>query len=140
MKLILLAGVPGVGKSWIGKQLSSKFLYIPHDDYIGLGFGTLSYLDALEDAVRVSTNIVVGETPFSVSRFVDHFYRVGLTDIEIVYVIEDEETLKYRYSSRTGKEIPEGHLTRQRTYLQRAKDAGAFYGTSTQCLKYLEGV
>lgn len=130
-KVYLLVGVPSSGKSWIMNLAKDRFCCVHHDDYINNMPG---YIDAIAAAAENSR--VLAETPFSISRILDPLESQGFEVIPIV-VAEHEEVLMSRYLKRGGKAIPQGHLTRQRTYLERADTYGFFNGTSTEVIDHL---
>lgn len=133
-KIYLIVGAPGSGKTWVAKQLTDKFNFVPHDDY-----QDGDYVKALINAGRVSTLPVIAETPFSVSQIIDPVKKAGIV-ITPVFLLESPHTTKTRYEKREGKAIPQGHLTRIETYRKRAKEMGSFSGTSKEVLEYLRGV
>lgn len=86
---------------------------------------------------KSSEKPVLAEAPFSVSQIVDPLRVHGL-EVECVFIQEDLDTIRDRYIRRECKEIPQGHLTRQSTYLDRAIAMQAYYGTSQEVLNYLK--
>lgn len=134
-KVFLVVGCPGSGKTWVCEQLTEKFHFVPHDDY--LDANGRDYVPALVQAARQATMPVLAEAPFSVSQILDPLDDYGI-EVVPVFILEDEAVLKERYHAREGKEIPKGHLTRQRTYESRARELDAFSGTSEEVLQFLE--
>jgi hypothetical protein len=135
-KIYLLAGVPASGKSWICKQLKDQFDYVAHDDYIGKHHDT-RYVSAIMRMRDLATKPILIETPFSISKILEPLEQFGC-DIEVVFIIEHENTLTFRYLERGGLPYSKGNLTRQETYLQRAKEGNNFFGTSSEVLEYLK--
>jgi hypothetical protein len=131
-KATLLVGCPASGKSWVAEQVKDKYHYVPHDDHIGG-----DYIKAAVDAVQSATKPVLLETPFSMSKIMEPLNMQGIL-VTPVHIQDDHEKIAERYRSREGKEIPNGHLTRQKTYLQRAMDSGDFHGTPDEVLNYLK--
>jgi hypothetical protein len=127
----LLVGVPSSGTSWVGEQLTDKYEYVRHDDFIGQ-----DYIAGIEEASRTATKPLLIETPFSMSKIVEPLEERGF-DLRYVFILEDETVLRERYMAREKKEIPKGHLTRQQTYADRAEETGAFAGTSSEVLSHL---
>lgn len=128
----LIVGAPGSGKSWVCEQLTDKFEYMPHDEY------KKGYLDAIKLRLETATKPLLTETPFSVSGIVDPLTALGVKVVP-VFIIETPELTSKRYTTREGKPIPAGHLTRIETYKQRATELNAFQGTSEQVLNHLKG-
>lgn len=133
----IIVGVPGVGKSWILKQLDKlpKVIYVPNDEYIG------APQDRLDSVVYAAHNglTVLTETPFSESQVRQPLLDEGLRVIS-VFVIEPQDKLTKRYEDDRQQTIPKGHATRQNTYLERAKATGAFHGTSDEVLAHMKKV
>lgn len=136
MKIYLVAGVPGSGKSWVCEQLRDQFTYVRHDDYIKKGD---DYAGAIVKAAKTSERPLLIEAPFSVSDIVSKLFSAGHRATP-VYIVEDPSKLAKRYMERDGKTIPTGHLTRMRTYADRAKEQKAFSGTSDQVLAHLREI
>lgn len=131
LKIFLVIGVPSSGKSWVCEQLSDLFHYVPNDDYIGEDYGA-----ALIKAAHVAALPVLAEAPFGISELKE---RLEAEEIEVVpvFIIEEDDILAERYEAREHREIPKGHLSRQRTYVTRAEEYGAFSGTSEEVLEHL---
>lgn len=135
--IYLVVGTPGSGKSWVCNQLKNKFTYIEHDSYAKAEPG--AYVrDAAEMASIIDRPVLI-ETPFSVSQILEPLVAKGYI-VYPVFIIETEEITSERYKAREGKEIPKGHLTRIKTYMERVKLYQAFSGTSEEVLKYLQNV
>jgi 2-phosphoglycerate kinase len=145
--IYLLVGAPGSGKTWITSQLGDKFNLIHHD-----GFNYLKNPDKdayLKEILRIapkSTKPVLIEAPFSVSSIKEPLEAAGYK-VEPIYIIENEDVHSKRYIEREKKEGRwsednhkhlKGHITRTKTYLERAKAGNDFYGTSDQVLKHLK--
>lgn len=130
--IYLLVGVPGTGKSWVCDQLQDQYEVVRHDDFINGGH-IAAIMQAADGARPVLT-----ETPFSMSRIIEPLTEAGYAVIP-VFVIEDEELLERCWDSRgTPFSVRKGHMTRQNTYMDRAKSSGAFCGDSVTVLNYLK--
>jgi hypothetical protein len=136
MKVYLLVGCPGSGKSWVANQLRGLMDYIPHDNFIKSETAYLPHIFAHLKA-KTDKKPVLIESPFSISQLKDPLEQRGV-NVEVVFIQEHDHILKSRYENREGKPIPAGHLTRQRTYAERAKEYGSFSGTSQQVLELLK--
>lgn len=134
-KIYLLVGTPGSGKTWVATQLRSKFSHLAHDNFPRTG----DYLEATKKTAAESSKPVLIETPFSVSQIIGPLKDSGF-DVTPLFIIESEVTTKNRYAAREGKPIPAGHLTRIKTYIDRAKELGALSGTSDEILNHLRGI
>lgn len=132
-KIYLLAGCPGVGKSWLTRQLIGKYTPIEHDEYRD---HESRYVPALVRAAKLGDKPIIANTPFGVSEIMAEIDRAGCACVPI-FVVDDPEVIAKRYFLRDGKSIPKGHLTRQQTYIKRAHNLGAFMGTGEQVLKHL---
>lgn len=140
MKITMLVGVPGVGKSWVTKQLQDKYHLIHHDLFIGMA--GKAYVEAILREAPKATKPVLIEAPFSISTIKEPLELQGF-EVTPVFIIEEPHILSHRYvndRNRDGKPLPSGHLTRQRTYLERAKKWGSFVGNSSEVLKHLQTV
>lgn len=139
MKITMLVGVPGSGKSWVTNQIKSDWHVVHNDDYIGKTNQIQAYLDAIVAASKTATKPILIEAPFSISQIKEPLELRGF-EVECVFIIQDEKILSQRYESRDRRPVPKGHLSRQRTYLDRAKLWGSFVGTSDEVLKHLQSV
>lgn len=133
----LVVGCPGSGKSWVCEQLTELFEYVHHDLYIKMTGS--AYVDAILEAADHSTRPILAEAPFSISKTMEPLEEAGCTVVP-VFIVEDPEVISDRYLAREGKNIPPGHLTRQRTYAERAAEYNAFTGTSDEVLVHLKSL
>jgi len=134
--LYLVVGAPGSGKTWVCNQLENKFHLIHHDGYIYLKQPG-AYVQAILTLAPTIDRPILIEAPFSISQTVEPLEKKGYK-IHPVFIVEPSAVHADRYQKREGKPIPQGHLTRTQTYLQRAKDGRHFYGTAEQVLKHLQ--
>jgi hypothetical protein len=130
--IYLVCGVPGSGKSWVCNQLKNLFTYVPSDDF-EKGF----HLDALKAASR--NKPLLTDCPFGESALRTRLENANFKVIPY-FIVENLETIKSRYKSRTRKDLPKNHQTRAATILDRAKEWKAKYGTSEEVLKMLKDV
>lgn len=130
----LVIGCPGSGKTWVCEQLKHKYHYVSHDENI-----KHDYVKEVLAATYKSDRPVLIETPFSISQIKDPLETKGIKVVP-VFIQESTAVLSGRYRERESKPIPTGHLTRQQTYLSRAREWGSFTGTSTQVLEHLKGL
>lgn len=136
--IYMVVGSPGSGKTWVCDQLKDKFHLIHHDGFIHLK-APGSYVKGILDEAPKSTKPVLIEAPFSISKTKEPLEAAGYKVIP-VFIVEEDSVHRKRYAARELKNIPQGHLTRTQTYLQRAKDGKHFYGTSEQVLKHLKEI
>lgn len=129
MPIYLIVGVPGSGKTWVCKQLTAKFDYLPHDDFPN----PKAYIAAIKRLSSFATKPILIETPFSVSQYMESLNVIP------VFIIETPEITKNRYETRDNKPIPQGHLSRINTYIERANELKAFKGTSQEVLDHFCG-
>lgn len=134
-EIYLVVGTPGSGKSWVCSQLTDKFDYIPHDEFDD----TNQYLSAIKRMADFTDKPVLIETPFSVSQILKPLTAYGL-NVHPVFIIESPELTAKRYYEREGKDIPQGHLTRINTYIDRAQEYQAPNGSSQFILNYLKSL
>ncbi len=130
-RIYMVIGRPGSGKSWVCEQLRNQYRYVRHDDYI-----ERNYVNEIIGEARIDGKPLLIETPFSVSQIKDPLEAKGF-HVTPVFIKEDFDVVRKRYQKREGKPIPEGHLTRQNTYAERAKLWQSYIGTSAEVLAYL---
>lgn len=129
----LICGVSGSGKSWVCRQLTDKFHYVPHDMFYNNIEATLS------SACKTATKPVITECPFGERVLREELERRGLKVIPY-FVIEDPRTVAERYFKRERKQIPKAAYTRATTIRKRAEEWRAPTGTSHEILALLQGV
>lgn len=134
-EIFILVGSPGVGKTWVSDQLKDKYQVIEHDRFSD----KKQYIKELSRSAQSGDRPILANTPFGLSEIMNSLQDQRIS-VKPVFIIESNHILRNRYMSRERKEIPTGHLTRQQTYLDRAKELRAFVGTSEQVLKHLEEV
>lgn len=131
--IYLVCGVSGAGKTWVCNLLTHKFNYIPHD---------LHFKDFYEELViqaRKDDRPIVTECPFGERIVKQHAEGLGFLVIP-VFVVERPELIAMRYFDREGKAIQKAAYTRAFTIIDRAKEWGAFYGTSKEVLEHLQKI
>lgn len=133
--IYLVVGTPGSGKTWVCEQLTDKFAYLAHDEFIDAG--TDAYVKAAARLADYANTPVLIETPFSVSKIFEPLTKMGY-QVTPVFIIESPAVTTKRYEDREKKPIPSGHLSRINTYITRAKEHKAFMGTSQAVLDYLK--
>ena len=133
--IYLIVAVPGSGKTWVTSQLGDKFEFVHHDLFIGQAGE--AYVKSILKRAEKATKPLLTEAPFSISQTKDPLEAAGYKVIPI-FIIESEPVLRDRYFKREKKSIPQGHITRMKTYEQRAHDWKAFKGTSQEVLEYLK--
>lgn len=134
-KIYMVVGCPGSGKSWVTEQLKDKFSHIRHDDFVGKGAD--AYLKEIVKQTKGEGKPLLIESPFSIRQLKDPLEKNG-AKVECVFIQEKNGVIEDRYQTRESKPIPQGHLTRQQTYAERASEYKSFYGTSQQVLDYLK--
>ena len=134
VKVFLICGVPGSGKTWICKQLTEKFTHVANDDHIGG-----DYCKEIYRAARSSEKPVLADCPFAERLVRDDLIKRGL-DVTPLFIVEAAQTVKKRYEARDGMPIPTNHLTRAMNIGKRADEWRAPKGTSQEILEYLRGI
>lgn len=136
----LLVGCPASGKSFVAghADIQEKFEYAHHDLFIGMtGDAYLKDILARRNAPRP----ILAEAPFSISQIKEPLEKAGMR-VTPVFILAEPSDLQKRWDQR-GNVAPKtraGHLTRQNTYAERAKEWNAFRGTSSEVLEYLRRV
>jgi broad-specificity NMP kinase len=134
-KVILLAGVPASGKSWVTSQLADRYAVVEQDDFIG---HEVDYAPAIAEAAA-RFRPVIANAPFGTSELVATLEEIGI-QVELVFILEDEDVLEARWDERgTPERARKSHRSRQRTYAARARELSAFAGTSAEVLEHLAG-
>lgn len=132
-KVYLLVGSPGSGKTWVMSHLKSQFEIVEHDDFKTT---PTAYAKILTEHAHKSSKPILGNTPFGLSEITSSLAQSGIKCTP-VFIIEPPHVISTRYMSRERRPIPPGHLTRQNTYKERAKELDAFSGTSSEVLGHL---
>lgn len=133
--IIILVGTPGSGKTWVANQLTDKFCVVAHDIY---GMTSMrAYVHTISEFANRETRPVLCETPFSLTQIQHPLMALGF-EVVPIFIIETPEVTRQRYEARENRPIPTGHLTRIRTYIQRAKDLNSPIGTAEEILKLLK--
>lgn len=130
-QIYMVIGCPGSGKSWVCEQLTNEFHYVRHDDHL------TGYVGAITRQMQIATKPVLAETPFSISQIKNPLEASGF-NVTPVFIQELPDVIRDRYRKRGSGELPDGHLTRQTTYMARALEWQSFHGTSAQVLAYLK--
>lgn len=129
----LICGVSGSGKTWVCKQLTDKFLYIPHDEHIH------DIAQVVLRASIVSEKPIITECPFG-----ERVQRGSLEVLGIVvkpfFVVERPEIVAKRYYDREKKTLPQNALTRASTIINRAYEWGCPWGTAKEILEKLKAI
>jgi gluconate kinase len=143
----MVCGVPGSGKSWVCEQLTEKFAYVKHDDYIDYkphlrAVHTTSterdFLAAIVNAATKDKPVLV-DCPFGERELRRKIEALGLA-VKPWFIVEPTEVVKSRYHARTGKELPKASVTRSVTILNRAEEWGAPHGKAVSVLEALRRV
>jgi 2-phosphoglycerate kinase len=150
--IYLICGVSGAGKSWVCRQLTNKFTYIPHDQQwthprakpenkVDAKWGPKGsksiHIEVLEKAAHESLKPIITEVPFAESFVKPELEKLGIKVIPI-FVIEHPNVVALRYRQRERKVLPKAVFTRAQNIVHRAREWKAFYGTSQQVLDHLK--
>jgi hypothetical protein len=134
VKVYLVVGVPGCGKSWVCNQLKEHFNYVPHDQHYN------GHPRAIMEAAKTSKKHVLADCPFAERPLRDQLAKEHIEVIP-VFIVEAPEVVKVRYESRAkplpGRAIPKGFMTRAKSIGARADEWKAFKGTSDEVLRHL---
>lgn len=125
--VFLICGVSGAGKTWVCKQLTDKFHYIPHDDHFK------DHLEVILKASKSQSKPILTEVPFA-ERLLKEKLEVEGVDVVPYFVIESPWIVKKRYEEREKKRLPLAAWTRASTIKKRADEWAAVSGTSTEIL------
>lgn len=131
--IYIVCGVPGAGKTWVCKQVSSLYTYVPRDAHLGDDDNDL--VRALRKAAATSHKPVLTECPFGERPLKARLELCGYT-VHPVFVVEHVSVVRARYAPR-GRMLPRGHATRAGTIERRADEWKAPKGTSAEIARYL---
>lgn len=160
--LYLVCGVSGAGKSWVCRQLTDKFHYIPHDrcwvhpdhkTWKGADAGEAdmqdesryfngaksNHLEVLLEAVKSAKKPVITECPFGERPLKEQLEAHGVKVIPY-FVVEPVTTVMKRYQGREKKPLPAAAVTRAQSIINRVVEWGAPYGSSDDILNKLKHV
>lgn len=137
MKVFLLCGVPGSGKTWVMDRLEGYgYQLLRNDDYFGPMRDLL--VDDVHRAALGGREPVLVDCPFAEREF-----RAKLVDLEIdvepIFIVEPPDVVAARYQQRQGKPASKATITRATTILNRADEWQARRGTSKEILELLIG-
>jgi hypothetical protein len=137
-KVYLLIGAPASGKTYVTDRMKGSFELVDHDAFIGRAKQPEAYVSAILAAAKDGRRDVLAEAPFSISQIKDPLESAGLTVVP-VFVTASDGDLHSRWDQRgnVSESTRRGHMTRLRTYAERARDWNAFRGTSDEVLEFL---
>lgn len=150
----LICGVSGCGKSWVCRQLSDKFNYVPHDrcwshpnarpaegldPKWGPKGSVSTHLHTLLVQAHKSEKPILTECPFAERQLKEELEKSGVTVVPI-FVVEAPHVIAERYLAREGKPLPKAAFSRAFSISGRAREWGAFFGTATEVFQHLKDV
>lgn len=129
-EVFLICGVSGSGKSWVCRQLSNKFNYIPHDEHFN---------DDLAKVLSEKDNgkPFITECPFGERVLKSQLEWAGFK-VRPYFVYEKPFTVYKRFIEREGKEPSKAVMTRAATIKKRIDEWKAPHGSSEELLKMLK--
>jgi hypothetical protein len=153
--VVLICGVQGSGKSWACRQVAGIFDYVAHDrcwkhpsavpeDGLDPKWGppgsVSTHFEVVSEAARGGGGRpVLTEVPFGESELKKRLESAGIIVIP-VFVVESDAIISSRYEKREKKPLPAGVLTRNQGLARRARDWGAFSGTSAEVRDHLRRI
>jgi hypothetical protein len=152
-EVVLVCGVQGSGKSWVCRQLTGSYRYVPHDrcwshplqtpsEDLDAAWGPpgskSTHVEEIMKAAAVGGKPVLTEAPFGERQLRDELTKRGC-QVRVVFIVEEPAVLARRYRNREGKSLPPGVLSRAFGLQQRAQQWGCFSGDSDAVLKHLRG-
>lgn len=129
-KVYVVAGLNGVGKSWVCNQLdASKVAHIDYD--------SMHRSEHLNSIIAVSAlnKPIVYDNPFDARTFIKN--NKDKFNITLVVIDESDETLIQRLLSRGSPHKTIVKVLRRKGKIERLKKRADFIGTSTEVLGYL---
>lgn len=148
----MVCGVPGSGKTWVCEQLTEKFTYLKHDDYMNaaklrlveqspLGRATVLEKDFVAAIIQAATKDkpVLIDCPFAERELRKRIESIGLKVVPW-FIVESTALVQERYKRRTGRDLPQNSVTRSATIVNRANEWKALHGKAEIVLKALQSV
>lgn len=140
----MVCGVPGSGKSWVCEQLTEKFTYIKHDDYIKpihlkddrLTPVEKDFIAAIFSAATKEKPVLI-DCPFAERELRGKIELMGLK-VSPWFIIEPTDVVKSRYLAREGRELSRASVTRSVTIMNRVKEWDAPHGPAANVLAALK--
>jgi CBS domain-containing protein len=129
---LIVAGVPGSGKSWVLDRLVGLATVVRNDDFLDP-----ERLAAAITAAAASGKAVVADIPFGERKLMARLGARGVA-AELVFIVEAPDVIAARLTGRDGKPPASGVLTRAARMAETARGYGAFHGTAGQVLHYLK--
>ena len=126
-KVYFLCGQSGVGKTFVANKLKHKFEVVHYDRVKG------NLIEALNIA-SASNKPILLDIPSLISTYYKHLF--GIYEIEMLFIIEDIETVKSRILSRGGK-VSDSIHKRHKRMKSLYKKYGSFKATSDGMLNFL---
>lgn len=126
-KLFFLCGQSGVGKTHVANKLKDKFEVVHYD------YSKKNLISDINKAAYSSKPIIL-DIPALISTYYKELF--GLYQIEMLFIIEDIDTVKQRILSRGGKITPSVEK-RHRRMNALYKKYGSYKSTSEEMYKYL---
>ena len=129
MRLFILIGAPGVGKTWICNKLSKDFNIISSDRL-------RNGIDAAVDQALLGEKPVLVDIPFRIKAFIER-WRQKVPDAVVIALVEDRETHEQRLKSRGG-EFDATILKRVKRVNSLSKQYANIIGNTDQILNQME--
>lgn len=127
-KLLIVIGCSGAGKSWVCKQLTELYHYVPYDETPRKEL--LTHLHA-----QPSNLPILLDLPIKISTFIRR--HSNEFDIRVVAIMGDFIRVKQQILSRGGRITPTIYK-RWKIIQKRADKYAEFVGDSSSVLKYLK--
>lgn len=129
----IICGVSGAGKTWVCKQLTDKFEYVPHDEHYS------NITKAIINKAVSSNKPIITECPFGERLLRQELEKYNFK-VKPYFVIEQPEVVASRYMERERKPIQKSALTRSKSIVNRADEWQSPRGTSEEVLKQLQAI
>lgn len=95
MRLFILIGAPGIGKTWLCNRLSDDFYVVSSDRFKN------KLDDAVKEALKQDKPVLV-DIPFKIKAFIER-WRAIVPDAYVATLVEEEAVHRQRIESRGGK-------------------------------------
>ncbi len=129
MRLFILIGAPGIGKTWLCDKLSDHFHVVSSDRFKN------KLDDAVSEALKGDRPVLV-DIPFKIKAFIER-WRSRIPDAYVAALIEEESVHRQRIESRGGK-FNDTIIKRIKRIDGLSKRYANLIGTSDHLLKRLK--
>jgi predicted pyridoxine 5'-phosphate oxidase superfamily flavin-nucleotide-binding protein len=116
------------------ERLGDKFTRVENDRHLGESKWALA--NRCKSCLATIDRPVIIDVPFAEREMRSELENLCM-EVVPVFIVEQPHIVRRRYEARGRMETPQNIITRCTTIADRAKEWGAYQGTSQEILKYL---